>query len=487
MDAAIAAAISLTVVEPTSNGIGSDAFAILWDGSKLHGLNASGRSPAGWTEERFAAFDEMPQRGWDTVTVPGAVSAWKKLSDAFGRLDFKELFEPAVEYASNGFPVSPIIATSWARAAEILKNETGFADAFMPRGAPPKAGQLFASPEMVSTLRQIAESGGGDFYRGELARKIAECSDSCSGTMTLEDLDSHRSDWCGTISLDWCGYRIHEIPPNGQGIAALIALGILQERGGLGNLHPDSVESIHLQIEAMKLAFADLHRHVGDPQTMDVLPSTLIEPIYLRSRSALIDTGKAGLPAFGVPPPSGTVYLSAADASGMMISYIQSNYMGFGSGIVVPGTGISMQNRGNCFRSQPGHPNSVGPRKRPFHTIIPGFVTRDGKPVMSFGVMGGAMQAQGHVQMAIRILMHGQNPQAASDAPRWQVLDGGEIAVEAAMAPSVVDGLRALGHEVTIQTGWANQSFGGAQLIFKTDDGYVAGSDQRKDGHAVGY
>jgi len=487
VDAAVAAAVTLTVVEPTSNGIGSDAFAILWDGDNLHGLNASGRSPAGWTSERFAKYESMPERGWDTITVPGAVSAWRKLSETFGRLKFEELFEPAIGYARNGYPVSPIVASSWVRAAAVLKEEPGFAEAFMPGGAAPAAGQLFSLPAMANSLERIAFSGGEDFYCGELAEKIVAFSNAHGGTMSKDDLASHCADWCGTESLNWYGHQIHEIPPNGQGIAALIALGILSEHGGLEDLLPDSPESIHLQIEAMKLAFADLYRYVGDPESMDIFPRSLIATSYLQTRAGLIDRKKSGTPVFGLPPKSGTVYLTAADESGMMVSFIQSNYMGFGSGVVVPGTGISLQNRGNCFRFQQGHPNSVGPRKRPFHTIIPGFVTKDGKPVMSFGVMGGAMQAQGHVQMAIRVLMHGQNPQAASDAPRWQVLEGGQIAVEAAMSPKVVDELRALGHDIIVQSGWANQSFGGAQLIIRDRGNYVAGSDQRKDGQALGF
>jgi gamma-glutamyltranspeptidase/glutathione hydrolase len=484
VDAALAAAIALTVVEPTSNGIGSDAFAILWDGSELQGLNASGRSPAGWTLERFAGRAAMPIRGWDTVTVPGAVSAWQALSSRFGRLPFADLFGPAIEYARDGYLVSPITAASWQRAASVLYSEPGFAEAFMPA---PEAGDTFRLPVMAETLARIAETRGEAFYRGDLAARIVSFSDQCGGAMTLEDLAEHRADWCRPLSMRWHGYEVHEIPPNGQGIAALIALGILSEVAGFADLSPDDPESIHLQVEAMKLAFADLHHFVADPSYMEIRPEALLEEAYLRSRAAQISPSQASNFTAGIPPKSGTVYLTAADSDGMMISYIQSNFMGFGSGVVVPGTGISLQNRGCGFRTQPGHANSVGPQKRPFHTIIPGFVTKNGKPVMSFGVMGGAMQAQGHVQMAVRILLHGQNPQAASDAPRWQVTETGGVALEAAMPAEVARHLRALGHEVTVESGWANQSFGGAQLIQRHGDGYVAGSDQRKDGMAVGY
>jgi gamma-glutamyltranspeptidase/glutathione hydrolase len=429
----------------------------------------------------------MPQRGWGSVTVPGAVSAWVSLSERFGKIPFCDLFEPAISYARNGYPVSPIIAASWARAAEALADGPGFAEAFTSDGRAPRAGETFRLPAMADTLELIAKTNGQAFYGGELAHKMIEFSTQGGGVMRLDDLALHQADWCGTVSLDWHGTQVHEIPPNGQGIAALIALGILREFPQLVDAPPDSPESIHLQLEAMKLAFADLHRYVSDLDHMEMAPEALIDPGYLQTRAALVDPARPRKPEYGKPPRGGTVYLTAADESGMMVSFIQSNYMGFGSGIVVPGTGISLQNRGCCFRSEPGHPNSVGPRKRPFQTIIPGFAMRDGQPLMSFGVMGGAMQAQGHVQMAVRVLLHGQNPQAACDAPRWQVLEDGLVAVEAAMPSTVVAELRGMGHEVSVRPGWADQSFGGAQLIVRSGDGYIAGSDQRKDGQAVGF
>jgi gamma-glutamyltranspeptidase/glutathione hydrolase len=487
VDAALATAIALTVVEPTSNGIGSDAFAIVWDGSELHGLNASGRSPAGWTAERFAGLDRMPTRGWDAVTVPGAVSAWVALSERFGQLEFAALFQPAIEYARDGFPVTPIIAASWQRAAEVLAHEPGFAEAFMPNGCAPGAGELFRSPEMAATLESIADSKGESFYRGALAEKMVAFSGQCGGVLSLEDLESHTADWCGTISGNWNGYEVHEIPPNGQGISALVALGILEQFEYLRDLDPDSVESIHLQIEAMKLALADLHEHIADPAHMSHHPKDLLSPDYLRERAAHVRPDRAGAFAPGTPKGSGTVYLTASDDQGTMVSYIQSNYMGFGSGVVTPGTGISLQNRGCGFRSRPGHVNSVGPRKRPFHTIIPSFVMRDGRPEMSFGVMGGPMQPQGHVQMCVRILLHEFELQAATDAPRWQVIDDGSVTVEDTMPEDIVSGLRRLGHRVVVERGYANQAFGGAQLIRRRDGFYEAGSDHRKDGMAVGF
>lgn len=487
IDAALAAAIALTVLEPTSNGIGSDAFAIVWDGAELHGLNASGRSPAGWTAERYAGMAEMPRRGWDAVTVPGAVSAWVELSARFGKLEFGKLFEPAIAYASEGYAVTPIIAASWGRAAEVLASEPGFAEAFMPSGQAPAAGQVFRCPAMARTLERIAETRGKAFYEGDVAERMVAFSKACDGAMTMDDLAAHRADWVGTISGGFSGYEIHEIPPNGQGISALMALGMLDRLEGFRDMPPDSAESTHLQIEAMKVAFADLHEHVADPDHMQVPPSALLGPDYLAQRAALIDRNRAGSFELGVPKPGGTVYLTAADEAGRMVSFIQSNYMGFGSGVVVPGTGISLQNRGCGFRSQPGHVNSVGPRKRPFHTIIPSFAMRGDEPEMSFGVMGGPMQPQGHVQMAVRVLLHGQSPQEASDAPRWQVMADGTLAVEEAMDPELVLGLRRLGHFVVEEPGHANQAFGGAQLIRRRDGFYEAGSDHRKDGCAVGY
>ena len=481
VDAALATAICLAVVAPTSNGIGSDAFAIVWDGTRLHGLNASGRSPKAWTPRRFRGRRAMPQRGWDTVTVPGAVSAWVDLSYRFGRLPFERLFEPAIRYARDGFLVTPRIAAGWRGASFLVSDFPEFAAAFFPDRQCPRAGERFAFPEQAATLERIAATNGQTFYRGELAEAIVAHSDAGGGAMTLDDLAEHRAEPVEPISVDCCGVTLHEIPPNGQGIAALIALGIL-EHTDFADCPVDSADSLHLQLEAMKLAFADVHEYVSDPATMAVPPTALLAPGYLAERAKHIAMDRAQHQAFGVPPPGGTVYLAAADADGMMVSYIQSNYMGFGSGIVVPGTGISLQNRGAGFVLDEGHPNQVGGGKRPFHTIIPAFVTRGGEPVMAFGVMGGPMQPQGHVQMMARIFAHGQNPQAAADAPRWRVLDGLAVAVEPGFPPAVLDGLAARGHKLQ-----RDGSFGGAQLIYRLDDGYLGASEPRKDGQAVGF
>jgi gamma-glutamyltranspeptidase/glutathione hydrolase len=484
VDAALAAAITLTVVEPTSNGIGADAFAIVWDGRALHGLNASGRSPAAWTREYFDRFNQMPVSGWHSVTVPGAVSGWVELSKTFGKLPFEQLFEPAIAYARDGFLVSPITARAWARGARAFADFAAFQKAFTSDGRVPRPGESFVMPDHAATLESIARTRGESFYRGELAARIVAASSVEGGLMSADDLASHRPEWSGTIACDYRGQQLHEIPPNGQGLAALLALNILSSFS-VADYPVDSADSLHLQIEAMKLALADAYRYVSDPAHMtEVTAGDLLDPNYARERSKLIDPKRATIAAHGVPKRGGTVYLTAADASGMMVSFIQSNYYGFGSGVVIPDTGIAMQNRGYGFVLDRDHPNCVGPRKRPFHTIIPGFVMRDGAPLMSFGVMGGPMQAQGHVQMMTRILDYGQNPQAASDAPRWQVTGGLEVLIERGFAPDVLDDLRSRGHELKLAD---PESFGGAQLIYRIEDGYVAGSDHRKDGCAVGF
>ncbi len=485
VDAVLATAISLTVLEPTSNGIGSDAFAILWDGKKLQGLNASGRSPAAWTPERFKGLTAMPQRGWDSVTVPGAVAAWVELSRKYGKLPFADLFEPAIEYASRGFMVTPTIARLWDKQLPELKSMPGYAEAFMPNGRAPLPGELFTFADQARTLQRIAETKGKSFYQGDLAEKMVAHAKQHGGAMTMADLAAHQVDWVEPIGQNYRGYTLHEIPPNGQGIGALISLGIL-ENIDMGALPVDSADSLHVQLEAMKLAFADIYEYVSDPATMRVTPAQMLDRAYLASRAKSIDMKKAQDPNFGTPPTGGTVYLTAADASGMMVSYIQSNYAGFGSGVVVNGTGISLQNRGYGFVLKPGHANEVGPRKRPFQTIIPAFVTKDGQPVMSYGVMGGSMQAQGHSQVMVRFADHGQNPQAAADAPRWRIDTGLSLGIEQGVDPAVIAELNRRGHNITQADRWSTD-FGRAQLIYKMDDGYLAASERRTDGQAVGF
>jgi gamma-glutamyltranspeptidase/glutathione hydrolase len=482
VDAAVATAITLTLVEPVSNGIGSDAFAIVWDGQQLHGLNASGRSPAAWTPEYFGDTG-VPGLGWNSVTVPGAVSAWAELHAKFGKLPFERLFAPAISYGRNGFLVSPIVAAQWEAQVPLFATQPGFAEAFMPGGRAPKPSELFRFPDHAATLEKIADTNGEAFYRGELAAKLEAHATANGGVMRASDLAAHRADWVGTITGTYRGYTVHEIPPNGHGIVALIALGIL-EQFGMSSLPVDSADSVHLQIEALKLAFADAQAYVADIDHMPLPPERLLDQEYLKQRAALIDPKRAKQASAGTPK-GGTVYLTAADASGLMVSMIQSNYMGFGSGVVVPGTGISLQNRGADFVATQGHPNQVGPRKRPYHTIIPGFVTKDGDPVMSFGVMGGQMQPQGHVQVMVRIADYGQNPQAACDGPRFRWVQGLQVSCEKGFPPSTLDELRQRGHDLVAVDDY-NQ-FGSCQAIWRLDDGYVAASDPRRDGQAAAF
>jgi gamma-glutamyltranspeptidase/glutathione hydrolase len=485
VDAALATAIALTVVEPCSNGIGSDLFAMVWDGNELAGLNASGRSPAAVTPARYADRGEMPQRGWEPVTIPGAVSGWAALSQRFGALPFADLFVPAIRYAQDGYAVSPIVAGKWALAADVLPHDLGFAEHFLPRGRAPGPGEIFSCPSMARTLTRIATTGGNAFYRGELAEAMAAHAGAHGALHTAADFAAHTLDWVTPLGLDYGGATVHEIPPNGQGIAALMALGILRAFD-IASLPPDSIASQHLQIEAMKLAFADAHRYVSDPRTMELPPAALLDPDYLASRARLIDRDRAQDFGPGQPPRGGTVYLCAADERGMLVSLIQSNYMGFGSGVVVPGTGISLQNRGAGFSLVAGHPNEIGGGKRPFHTIIPGFLTRGGAPLAAFGVMGGPIQPPGHVQTMVRLLTHGMNPQAALDAPRWKLNGGISVDLEASASPELRAGLVALGHEIKAVAD-SYMDFGAGQMIVRIDGGYAAASDCRRDGQAAGY
>ncbi len=485
VDAALATAIALTVVEPCSNGIGSDLFAIVWDGRALAGLNASGRAPAAADRSRYPGARAMPQRGWEPVTIPGAVSGWAALSQRYGALPFADLFVPALRYARDGYAVSPVVAEKWALATTVLPKDLGFAEHFMPRGRAPMPGETFSCPAMAATLEKIAATHGNAFYRGELAEAMVADAARHGAAHTLADFAAHAVDWVTPLALDYGGATVHEIPPNGQGIAAQMALGMLRSFD-LAAMPVDSVAVQHLEIEAMKLAFADAHRYVADPASMEVAPAALLDPGYLAARARLIDPKRAQDFGPGDPPKGGTIYLAAADASGMMVSLIQSNYMGFGSGVVVPGTGISLQNRGAGFSLEPGHPNELAGGKRPFHTIIPGFLTRDGAPLAAFGVMGGPIQPPGHVQTMVRVLAYGMNPQAALDAPRWKVNGGMSVDLEGAAAPELRAGLAALGHELK-SVADTYMDFGAGQIVARFGDGYVAASDPRRDGQAAGF
>ena len=485
IDAAIATAMTLTVVEPTGNGIGSDAFAIVWDGDRLHGLNASGRAPKGWTRDRFAGLAAMPELGWDSVTVPGVVSAWIELWRRFGSLPLAVIAAPAIRYARDGYQLTPTIAMQWKLGAERLRTQPGFAETFLANGSAPAPGERVRLPAHATTLERIVASEGDDFYRGELAERMVAHAARNGGALALDDLAGHKADWVGTIAQSAFGTRVHEIPPNGQGIATLIALAIL-DRLGIGSDPVDDVATVHLMIEATKVGLADLYAHVADPDTMLVPASALLDPAYVAERAKLVDRDTAGGPGHCAPKRGGTVYLCTADRSGRMVSFIQSNYMGFGSGVVVPGTGISLQNRGAGFVTTRGHPNEVDGGKRPYHTIIPGFVTRNGAPWAAFGIMGGPIQPPGHVQTLVRILNYGMNPQAALDAPRFKVGQGRQIDLEPSAALSLREGLSNLGHQLTPLAD-SYMDFGAGQFIVKRDDGYLAASDPRRDGQAAGF
>ncbi len=498
VDAAVAAAAVMTIVEPVSNGLGSDSFCILWDGQpgggQLHGLNASGRAPQAWTPDYFkrkygADASTPPVRGWDSATVPGAVASWVALSQRFGKLPFADLLAPAIDIAARGYAVPVVVQQKWAAAVPVLADQPGFAASFMPHGRAPNVGEQFRFADAARSLRLIAETKGAAYYGGEIAEAAARHAREHGGAMTVEDFAAYQPEWVTPIGQDYRGHRLHEIPPNGQGIAALIALGILRHFD-VAAMKVDGTLSQHVQIEAMKLAFADVYRYVAEPASMEVTAEQLLDEAYLASRAKLIDMNKAQDFGAGNPVKGGTIYLTAADESGMMVSFIQSNYMGFGSGIVVPGYGLAMQNRGHSFSLDANSANVVAPRKRPFHTIIPAFLTKDGQPQMSFGVMGANMQPQGHMQTLIRMLDYGQHPLAACDAPRWRYNAGLEINVEAGMNPATVQGLAARGHRMEIIQD-SYQDFGAGQFIWRLGDpaveGYVAASDARRDGQAAAF
>jgi gamma-glutamyltranspeptidase / glutathione hydrolase len=499
VDAAIATAAVMTIVEPCSNGLGSDAFCILWDGQRLHGLNASGPAPSTWTPAYFRAkygpdAKTPPKRGWDSVTVPGAVAAWAALSARFGKLPFGDLLQPAIETAERGYAVPVIVQGKWRNAASLpeLTGQPGFAAAFLQgpgwQGREPAVGERFVFAEAARTLRLIAETKGEAFYRGEVAAALEAHAKAHGGSLTAADMAAYQPEWVTPIEQAYRGHTLHEIPPNGQGIAALIALGILQHFD-IASLPVDGIASQHLQIEAMKLAFADTYRHVGEPRSMRLTPAQMLEPAYLASRARLIDPKRAKDFGPGHGPQGGTIYLTAADASGMMVSFIQSNYMGFGSGIVLPGYGVSLQNRGHGFTLDPTSDNLVGPGKRPFHTIIPAFLTKEGQPMMSFGIMGGDMQPQAHLQTLVRMLDYHQQPQAACDAPRWRY-HAGTVNAERGFEPATAQGLRDLGHRVEPFAD-SYQDYGAGQFIWRLGspqvEGYAAASDPRRDGQAVGF
>lgn len=500
VDAAIAANAVLGLVEPTGNGIGGDLFAMVWDAEteQLYGLNASGRSPGSLTIDYFHdnGYEKIPAYGPLPVSVPGCVDGWFELHDRFGSLDMQEIMAPAIGYAREGFPVTELIAYYWAIGTQRLSRYPHVADVYMPEGRPPAKGEVFKNPALAHTLETIASEGRDAFYKGTIARTISDFMEEQGGFLSYEDLASHTSEWVEPVSANYRGYEVWELPPNGQGIAALQILNIL-EGYDIASMGFGSAEYIHHFVEAKKLAFEDRARFYADPDFSRVPVEALVSEDYAARRRKLIDPFRASntLDA-GEVEHGNTIYLTVADQDGNMVSLIQSNYRGMGSGMCPPGLGFILQDRGELFSLEEGHPNAYEPGKRPFHTIIPAFVTREGRPWMSFGVMGGAMQPQGHAQIIINMVDFGMNLQEAGDAPRIRhsgssqptgetMSDGGRVYLESGIHPEVIRELILRGHDVRHSQG----GFGGYQAIMRDEEKgvYFGASESRKDGQAGGY
>ena len=488
VDAAVAVAAALPLLEPTSNGLGSDAFALVWTKGKLHALNASGFAPQNLTaaKVRQMGYTAMPSEGWLPVMVPGAPAAWAELAGRFGTMPLEELFAPAVDYARHGFAVSVNPARMWEREARRFgqayqKDPALFGpwmDTFTKEGEPCRAGDIFSCPQMADTLESLAATGCESFYRGEVAEKIAAFSAATGGWLTREDLAAYKPQWVEPITTRYRGYDVYELPPNGHGITVLMALNIL-EGLEMGRDKDDPITWHHM-IEALKLAFADAKTYVADPRYMRTRVEDLLSPAYAQKRRALVGP-RALEPQPGDPHCGVTVYFCTADGQGNMVSYIQSNYQSFGSGVVVPGTGISLQNRGANFSLDEASDNCLAPGKRAYHTIIPGFLAKDGQPVGPFGVMGAFMQPQGHLQVLVNTIDYGMNPQQALDAPRFQWLGGKKIQLEAGVPQAVARELEERGHEVEIITDTLNMGRG--QIIRRLENGVLAGATEpRCDG-----
>ena len=501
IDAAIAANALLGLVEPTGNGIGGDLYAIVWhaESKKLYGLNASGRSPATLTRQWFIdnGHDKIPSHGPLPVSVPGAVDGWFMLHDRFGKLPMSENLKPAIKYAEQGFPVTQLIAYYWNRSVPILKQWPGFTEQFTDRGDAPKEGDVWRNPNLAGTLRKIAEGGRDAFYKGEIAKTIAVYMQANGGFLNYEDLASHSGKWVEPVSTNYRGYDVWELPPNGQGIAALQILNIL-EQFEVGKMAHDSAEYVHLFTETKKIVFEDRAKFYADSEFNKIPVATLISKKYAWGRAKLIDPVKAGkqfAAGDAVLDNGDTIYLTTADKDGNMVSLIQSNYRGMGSGMTPPGLGFILQDRGELFSLEEGHFNVFAGGKRPFHTIIPSFITKDGKPWMSFGLMGGAMQPQGHAQIVVNMIDFGMDIQAAGDAPRIHhtgssqptgevMQDGGILNLETGYSYQTIRDLMRMGHQIQ----FANGPYGGYQAIRRADNGvYWGATESRKDGHAAGY
>jgi len=500
VDAAIAANAVLGLVEPISNGIGGDLFAIIWDAGtkKLYGLNASGRSPRSLSLEYFKenGYDKIPSYGPLPVSVPGCVDGWFELNKKFGSMDMEQILGPAIKYASEGFPVTEVIAYYWAGNARSLSRYPNVADVYMPDGKPPAKGEVFKNPYLAETLKTIASGGRDAFYKGDIARTIGSFMEEQGGFLSYEDMAAHESEWVDPVSTNYRGFDIWELPPNGQGIAALQILNIL-EGFDIAAMGFGSAEYIHHFVEAKKLAFEDRAKYYADPDFQDIPVEQLISKQYAAGRRTLINPARSSRQLEpGVIEQGNTIYMTVADGEGNMVSLIQSNYRGMGSGMCPPGLGFILQDRGELFSLEEGHYNVFEPGKRPFHTIIPAFITRDGKPYMSFGVMGGAMQPQGHAQIVVNLIDFGMNLQEAGDAPRIRhggssqptgevMTDGGIVYLESGIPYKSIRELTKMGHNVQFDVG----GYGGYQAIMWDEENgvYYGASESRKDGQAAGY
>ncbi len=493
IDAAITAAAVLSVTEPHMTGIGGDMFAIVWlaKEQKLVALNASGRAGSLMTRDALQArgFRSGTQQGAMSVTVPGALAGWEMLVRTHGKLGLAAALKPAIGYARDGFPVTPIIASQWTAETALLKKDSAAAATYLPGGRAPKAGEWFRNPDYARTLQTIATTGIGAYYGGDIGQRIVARLKALNGFVTIEDLRKNAPTWVTPMSVPFHGYRVWELPPSNQGIAALEMLRIL-EPYDLKAMGHNSAPYLHHLIEAKKLAYADLERFVGDAEHLDMPAERMLSDAFIAERRSHLDAAKAQARVDPGPlrTASETIYLTTADAEGNMVSLINSNFDAFGSGIVVPGLGFALHNRGAGFTLVPGMPNTAAPGKRPFHTLIPAFVTRtDGgheQPYMSFGLMGGGMQAQGHVQFLLNHLVFGMDLQQSIDAARFRHLDGQRVSIETPVGDAVRSALAAMGHVLVDERSIA---FGGAQAIVRLPKGYSAGSDPRKDGMAVGY
>jgi len=501
IDAAIAANAMLGLVEPTGNGMGGDIFAIIWDAKsqKLYGLNGSGRSPKALSRQWFVdnGYDKIPSHGPLPVSVPGAVDGWFMMHDRFGKLPMKQVLQPAINYAEKGFPVTQLIAYYWGRSVPLLSQYPGFTEQYTLNGKAPKEGEIWRNPGLANTLKALIKEGRDAFYKGEIAKTIAQYMQTNGGFLSYEDLASHQGEWVEPVSTNYRGYDVWELPPNGQGIAALQILNIL-EQFDLSSMTHDSAEFVHLFTEAKKVAFEDRAKYYADPAFNTIPVTELISKGYAKERAKLIDLTQAGkhFPAGNPALDHGdTIYLTTADAEGNMVSLIQSNYRGMGSGMTPPGLGFILQDRGEMFSLEKGHFNEFVGGKRPFHTIIPAFITKDKKPWMSFGLMGGAMQPQGHAQIVVNMIDFGMDIQAAGDAPRIhhtgsseptgeQMVDGGILNLETGYPYATIRALMRMGHKIQ----FANGPYGGYQAIMRAENGvYWGASESRKDGHAAGY